>query len=179
MFVRFSLTIHYTHFVPLHSSFVSRVFLFNWIKTNGTERNACLIQWNKTPHFINFRILEIHKFYNLQLFYWHFLEILWLFIFLVFYLLFSGFVPLPSLPFCWIIMKEGNETKWKHASFICIQLNERKGKEERTTTFLFILSGVLFFIFVFFALFIMERSEAWKRAKKQRGKQNTPKKPTA
>ena len=27
----------------------------------------------------------IHLFYNLQLFYWHFLEILWLFIFLVFY----------------------------------------------------------------------------------------------
>ena len=36
-------------------------------------------------NFLNFRILEIHKFYNLQLFYWHFLEILWLFIFLVFY----------------------------------------------------------------------------------------------
>jgi len=48
LFVRFSLTIHYTHFVPLHSSFVSRVFLFNWIKTNGTERNACLIQLNET-----------------------------------------------------------------------------------------------------------------------------------
>jgi len=29
--------------------------------------------------------LEIHLFYNLLLFYWHFLEILWLFIFLVFY----------------------------------------------------------------------------------------------
>lgn len=56
-------------------------------KTNNVmKRSACLIQWNKTPHFINFRILEIHKFYNLQLFYWHFLEILWLFIFLVFYL---------------------------------------------------------------------------------------------
>ena len=27
----------------------------------------------------------MHLFYNLQLFYWHFLEILWLFIFLVFY----------------------------------------------------------------------------------------------
>ena len=31
---------------------------------------------------------EIHLFYNLQLFYWHFLEILWLFIFLVLYLWF-------------------------------------------------------------------------------------------
>ena len=35
--------------------------------------------------FINFRVLEIHLFCNLQLFYWHFLEILWLFIFYVFY----------------------------------------------------------------------------------------------
>merc|ERR1712146_838500 len=31
--------------------------------------------------FINLRVSEIHLFYNLQLFYWHFLEILWLFIF--------------------------------------------------------------------------------------------------
>merc|ERR1712218_170231 len=36
-------------------------------------------------YFVNLRISEIHLFYNLQLFYWHFLEILWLFIFLVFY----------------------------------------------------------------------------------------------
>ena len=35
--------------------------------------------------FVNLRTSEIHLFYNLQLFYWHFLEILWLFIFLVFY----------------------------------------------------------------------------------------------
>merc|ERR1712146_116369 len=34
--------------------------------------------------FINLRVSEVHLFYNLQLFYWHFLEILWLFIFLVF-----------------------------------------------------------------------------------------------
>jgi cytochrome c oxidase subunit 3 len=37
--------------------------------------------------FLNLRISVIHSFNNLQLFYWHFLEILWLFIFLVFYLL--------------------------------------------------------------------------------------------
>merc|ERR1711860_226193 len=36
-------------------------------------------------YFVNFRVSEILLFYNLQLFYWHFLEILWLFIFLVFY----------------------------------------------------------------------------------------------
>merc|ERR1712056_131783 len=39
----------------------------------------------KIYKFINLRISEVHLFYNLQLFYWHFLEILWLFIFLVFY----------------------------------------------------------------------------------------------
>merc|ERR1712173_355368 len=33
-------------------------------------------------YFVNLRVSEIHLFYNLQLFYWHFLEILWLFIFL-------------------------------------------------------------------------------------------------
>merc|ERR1711943_18782 len=32
------------------------------------------------------RVSEVHLFYNLQIFYWHFLEIIWLFIFLVLYL---------------------------------------------------------------------------------------------
>lgn len=41
---------------------------------------------------VNFRILEIHIFYNCGLFYWHLIEILWLFIFLVFY--YSGFTTL-------------------------------------------------------------------------------------
>merc|ERR1712161_148475 len=40
----------------------------------------------KTLHFINLRVSEVHLFYNLQNFYWHFLEILWLFIFLFLYL---------------------------------------------------------------------------------------------
>merc|ERR1712124_52891 len=31
------------------------------------------------------RVSEVHLFYNLQIFYWHFLEILWLFIFLFLY----------------------------------------------------------------------------------------------
>merc|ERR1712226_1413481 len=35
----------------------------------------------KKVYFRNLRISEVHLFYNLQLFYWHFLEILWLFIF--------------------------------------------------------------------------------------------------
>merc|ERR1712193_605463 len=40
----------------------------------------------KKMRFVNLRISEVHLFYSLQLFYWHFLEILWLFIFLVLYL---------------------------------------------------------------------------------------------
>merc|ERR1712066_438294 len=40
----------------------------------------------KNMRFVNLRVSEVHLFYNLQLFYWHFLEILWLFIFLVLYL---------------------------------------------------------------------------------------------
>merc|ERR1711904_505100 len=34
---------------------------------------------------LNLRVSEVHLFYNLQNFYWHFLEILWLFIFLFLY----------------------------------------------------------------------------------------------
>merc|ERR1712230_46653 len=50
----------------------------------------CLFFWGcgfpfKINKFVSLRVSEIHLFYNLQLFYWHFLEILWLFIFLVFY----------------------------------------------------------------------------------------------
>merc|ERR1712054_553538 len=40
----------------------------------------------KNHYFVNLRVSEVHLFYNLQLFYWHFLEVLWLFIFLVLYL---------------------------------------------------------------------------------------------
>merc|ERR1739846_134431 len=40
---------------------------------------------SKNYYFVSLRVSEVHLFYNLQLFYWHFLEILWLFIFLVFY----------------------------------------------------------------------------------------------
>merc|ERR1712087_915151 len=40
----------------------------------------------KMSFFFLFRSSEIHLFYNLQFFYWHFVEVLWLFIFLVLYL---------------------------------------------------------------------------------------------
>merc|ERR1712050_610360 len=49
-----------------------------------------LFFWGCSFHFqslyyISLRVSEVHLFYNFQLFYWHFLEILWLFIFLVLY----------------------------------------------------------------------------------------------
>merc|ERR1712173_80710 len=51
---------------------------------------CCLFFWGCSFQYKNgkeifLRVSEVHLFYNLQLFYWHFLEILWLFIFLVFY----------------------------------------------------------------------------------------------
>merc|ERR1712190_624245 len=39
----------------------------------------------KNRFFSSSRISELHLFYNLQIFYWHFIEVLWLFIFLVLY----------------------------------------------------------------------------------------------
>lgn len=39
----------------------------------------------KNRNCVDNRILEVHLFYNCGLFYWHLIEILWLFIFLVFY----------------------------------------------------------------------------------------------
>merc|ERR1712178_54931 len=45
---------------------------------------SCSFQ-SRLVFFFLLRISEVHLFYNLQIFYWHFLEILWLFIFLVLY----------------------------------------------------------------------------------------------
>ena len=44
-------------------------------------------------NYYSLRTSEIHLFYNLQVFYWHFLEILWLFIFLVLYFLITASIP--------------------------------------------------------------------------------------
>ena len=52
------------------------------------KKNRFSIIWKQlfdNSYFVNIRTSEIHLFYNLQLFYWHFLEIIWLFIFLIFY----------------------------------------------------------------------------------------------
>merc|ERR1712187_1089789 len=48
---------------------------------------GCSLQ-SQNSNYYSLRVSEIHLFYNLQIFYWHFLEILWLFIFLVLYLWF-------------------------------------------------------------------------------------------
>merc|ERR1712183_222670 len=50
--------------------------LFFWSCSFPSKRNSCVI---------TLRVLEVHLFYNCLLFYWHFLEILWLYIFLLFY----------------------------------------------------------------------------------------------
>ena len=72
-------------------------FLFQEVLSVSGGDQKCT-SWNKNEklkiikcvneflfYFLTLRTSEIHLFYNLQLFYWHFLEILWLFIFLVFY----------------------------------------------------------------------------------------------
>merc|ERR1712037_282893 len=41
---------------------------------------------SKIVTFKSLRISEVNLFYSLQIFYWHFVEVLWLFIFLVLYL---------------------------------------------------------------------------------------------
>merc|ERR1712086_1141865 len=51
---------------------------------------CCLFFWGcsfpvKNQYFLSLRVSEVHLFFNSQLFYWHFLEFLWLLIFLVFY----------------------------------------------------------------------------------------------
>merc|ERR1711898_6448 len=51
------------------------LFLFFW--------GCSLPSKNELLFFL--RVSEVHLFYNLQIFYWHFLEILWLFIFLFLY----------------------------------------------------------------------------------------------
>ena len=55
--------------------------------SNAHKINAELL-WAELWLYLNLRSSEIHLFYNLGDFYWHFLEILWLFIFLFLYSLF-------------------------------------------------------------------------------------------
>merc|ERR1712204_107192 len=79
---------------------------------------CCLYFWGcsfpfKNLYFLSLRVSEVHLFYNLQLFYWHFLEFLWLFIFQVFYTL-SSLVSL-SLPvsYCLVVRETKREAECK------------------------------------------------------------------
>jgi len=69
---------------------------------NYVSFNLCL-----TCFFMSLRSSEISLFWNLQLFYWHFLEILWIFIFIVFYSFLFVFLSFSNshvfLLFCWFI----------------------------------------------------------------------------
>merc|ERR1712147_39431 len=63
---------------------------------------GCSLPFKRTFSFF-LRVSEVNLFYNLQIFYWHFLEILWLFIFLVLYLWFLG-RALSSSNIFWILL---------------------------------------------------------------------------
>ena len=55
------------------------------------QRYDCLSEFPlQICTFLILRTSEIHSFYNLLLFYWHFLEILWMFIFLILYFYILG-----------------------------------------------------------------------------------------
>jgi len=58
--------------------------LFFGLLLIGLYFHSCSFQF-KISISVNLRVSEVHLFNNLQLFYWHFIEILWIFIFLVFY----------------------------------------------------------------------------------------------
>merc|ERR1711920_877945 len=74
-------------FIVLSSFFLQDYisFIFSLVFLLSLFFWGCGFPSKKENYFVNLRVSEIHLFYNLQLFYWHFLEILWLFIFLVFY----------------------------------------------------------------------------------------------
>merc|ERR1712115_243567 len=90
----------------------------------------------KNHYFVTLRVSEILLFYNLQLFYWHFLEILWLFIFLFLFLhlgraiSYGSYFYNPNTWFSGIILffflmlsvgsKERNFTSYEFRNFITI-----------------------------------------------------------
>ena len=83
MFNFFSLTNNYFSFL-----IASTIYRWNPLLKKFrslAERNSFINFLIIFCFFMSLRSSEIILFWNLQLFYWHFLEILWLFIFLVFY----------------------------------------------------------------------------------------------
>ena len=94
----FSLIFSYlsTHLVSPFSYLF--LFLYSWNQMGQVRK--CMMEDREELFFLmscgfpilhqyllGLRTSEIHLFYDLQLFYWHFIEILWLFIFHVFYFL--------------------------------------------------------------------------------------------
>ena len=89
------LIILYQHFFESFVFHVEKSFcdwVFNW-KILWHEINILNLNYIFSKQLFCFcmslRSSEIILFWNLQLFYWHFLEILWIFIFLVFYFSFK------------------------------------------------------------------------------------------
>ena len=77
------------------------------------------MRWNwldMSSNYYSLRTSEIHLFYNLQVFYWHFLEILWLFIFLVLYSLWASSFVILFLSYLFVILslisEFGGGTGW-------------------------------------------------------------------
>ena len=99
-------------FIIILTIYLLQTNFCNHKKEEGKEQSI------RNQYFLGLRTSEIHLFYNLQLFYWHFLEILWLFIFLVFYklLLFSGIILL-SLSILFMILSVFNLYLWKNIHF--------------------------------------------------------------
>merc|ERR1712137_928427 len=60
-------------FLQDYISFIFSLVLFFKVFSFGV-----VVFLSKNHYFINLRVSEVLLFYNLQLFYWHFLEILWL-----------------------------------------------------------------------------------------------------
>ena len=71
-------------------------FMSSLFKSLLSFRKSIVLQ---ISNYYSLRTSEIHLFYNLQVFYWHFLEILWLFIFLVLYFLESFISFMKNLSF--------------------------------------------------------------------------------
>merc|ERR1712217_419955 len=67
-------------FLQDYISFIFSLVFFFYVFSFGV-----VVFHLKLNHLLSLRVSEVYLFYDLYLFYWHFLEILWLFIFLVFY----------------------------------------------------------------------------------------------
>ena len=94
----------------LLNSFLSDFYFLHLFTNNGQVWDFMTLESIIFCFFISLRSSENILFWNLQLFYWHFLEILWIFIFLVFY--FFWYFPSVTLlvgdPGFWVFIKKTN-----------------------------------------------------------------------